>query len=90
MLQLLRTMTGLGKKTQHWTTGRLWLISVGHAKLTAALAHADAWAWLIDRSVQIGQEKCLVILGARLADLPRGTCLRYENLELIALIPRIS
>src|SRR5579864_9414608 len=49
----------------HWTTGRLWLMRVGHALLTMPLPQADDWAWLVDLSVQIGQEKCLVILGIR-------------------------
>ena len=39
--------------------------------------------------MQIGQEKCLVILGIRLRDLPEpGTCLQHHDLHLIALVPR--
>jgi hypothetical protein len=75
----------------HWTTGRLWLLRLGHAQLTMALAKSDDWAWLVDHSVQIGQEKCLVILGIRLRDLPeRGECLQHTDLHLIALVPRKS
>jgi hypothetical protein len=74
-----------------WTTGRLWLLRLGHAMRTAPLAVADDWAWLIDHSVQTGQEKCLVILGIRLIDLPeRGQSLRHEDLELIELLPAKS
>jgi len=41
--------------------------------------------------VQIGQEKCLVIVGLRLPNLPPpGECLRHTDLKLIALIPRKS
>jgi hypothetical protein len=75
----------------HWTTGRLWLARMGLAKLTAPLPRANDWAWLADHSVQIGQEKCLAILGIRLQDLPPlGECLRHEDMELIALVPRKS
>ena len=75
----------------HWTTGRLWLLRLGHALLTAAKEQADDWAWLIDHSVQIGQEKCLVILGIRLRDLPpAGQCLKHTDLKEIALVPRKS
>jgi len=75
----------------HWTTGRLWLLRLGHAVLTAPKAPAADWAWLIDHSVQIGQEKCLVILGVRLADLPpAGRCLAHADLELLAVVPRKS
>lgn len=69
-----------------WTTGRLWLLRLGHAVLTARLEQAEDWAWLIDHSVQIGPDKCLVILGIRLRDLPPpGQCLRHEDLRLVAL-----
>ena len=50
---------------------------------------AEDWAWLVDHLVQIGQDKCLVILGIRLAALP-GTALVASDLELIALVPRPS
>jgi hypothetical protein len=74
-----------------WTTGRLWLLRMGHAMLTADLVESDDWAWLIDHSVQIGQEKCLVILGIRLSDLPRhGQSLGHEDMELIELMPARS
>ena len=72
----------------HWTTVRLWMQRLGHAALTAAVPHAEDWAWLVDHSVQIGPEKCLVILGIRLALLPPpGTALVASDLELIALVP---
>jgi hypothetical protein len=75
----------------HWTTGRLWLLRLGHAMLTMALEQAQDWAWLIDHSVQIGQEKCLVILGIRLRDLPEpGVPLAHSDLRLVALVPRVS
>ena len=75
----------------HWTTGRLWLLRLGHAMLTLALDKADDWAWLIDHSVQIGQEKCLVILGIRLSNLPKpGECLRHNDMHLVALVARKS
>ncbi len=74
-----------------WTTGRLWLMRLGHAMMTMPLEQADDWGWLIDHSVQIGQEKCLVILGIRLRNLPKpGVCLQHHDLHLIALVPRTS
>jgi hypothetical protein len=91
VLTMLADSLGWLMPTPHWTTGRLWLLRLGHAMLTAAKEHAHDWAWLIDHSVQIGQEKCLVILGIRLRDLPPpGQCLAHADLELIALIPRKS
>ena len=71
-----------------WSTVRLWLMRLGHYKLTRPKERADDWVWLIDHSVQIGPQKCLLILGIRLSQLPAaGECLRYEDLEPIALLP---
>jgi hypothetical protein len=79
---------GLPGKTPHWTTGRLWLQRLGHARLCQPKERARDWAWLTDHSVQIGQDKCLVILGIRLADLPPpGQALRPKDVQLIALEP---
>jgi hypothetical protein len=91
VLALLAEALGWCVPTPHWTTGRLWLLRLGHAALTMAKVHAEDWAWLIDHSVQIGQEKCLAIVGLRLRDLPPpGQCLSRTDLELIALVPRKS
>jgi len=89
--RLLVETFGWPFRTPHWTTLRLWLQRVGHARLTMPQPHATDWAWLIDHSVQIGEEKCLVILGIRLHDLPpRGECLQHEDMQLISLVPRKS
>jgi hypothetical protein len=91
VLAVVAEALGWSLPIPHWTTGRLWLLRLGHAILTGALCKADNWAWLIDHSVQIGQEKCLVILGIRLCDLPKqGTSLQHTDLKLIALVPRKS
>jgi hypothetical protein len=75
----------------HWTTGRLWLMRLGLALLTMDLEKGTDWAWLVDHSVQIGQDKCLVILGIRLRDMPApGECLQHQDLHLIALVPSTS
>jgi hypothetical protein len=91
VLTLIAEVFGLSIDIPDWTTGRLWLMRLGHAMLTMPLEQAEDWAWLADHSVQIGQEKCLVILGIRLRDLPEpGTCLQHRDLHLIALVPRTS
>lgn len=91
VLGILAQACGWSIDIPDWTTGRLWLMRLGHAMLTMPLEQADDWAWLIDHSVQIGQEKCLVILGIRLQDLPEpGRSLQRHDLRLIALVPRVS
>lgn len=91
ILAILTEALGWSIDVPHWTTGRLWLLRLGHAALTTDKKQAADWAWLIDHSVQIGQEKCLVIAGIRLQDLPApGHCLQHTHLKLIALLPRKS
>ena len=91
VLQVVFTCLGWPGKVPHWTTGRLWLQRLGHARLFEPLEQADDWAWLIDHSVQIGQDKCLAILGTRLAHLPPpGKCLRPQDMKLVALVPMRS
>jgi hypothetical protein len=88
IFQLLEQQLNLSLGLPHWSTGRLWLLRLGYYKLTRAKEWAKDWVWLIDHSQQIGKEKVLVVLGVRLSQLPpQGQCLRYEDLELIDLIP---
>lgn len=91
VLGLISEQFGLDEGVPHWTTGRLWLQRLGHAQLTTPLPQSRDWAWLIDHSVQIGQEKCLVIVGIQLANLPEaGQSLRHTDMSLVALLPRKS
>jgi len=71
-----------------WQAGRLWLLRLGYYKLTAPKPHADDWVWILDHTLQLGEEKCLVILGVRLCALPPvGQCLSHADVEPLALLP---
>lgn len=71
-----------------WFSGRLWLFRLGYYKLTRSKEQADDWVWIIDHTVQLGAEKCFVILGIRLCNLPApGSSLSHEDVEPIALCP---
>ena len=69
------------------STGRLWLLRMGLWALRRPQVIADDWVWMTDHSIQIGQCKCLVILGARLSTLELGQPLCHADMELIALAP---
>jgi hypothetical protein len=56
----------LPSKTPAWSSGRLWWLRLGYYKLSRPKAQADAWVWMVDHTVHIGQEKCFVIVGVRL------------------------
>lgn len=67
----------------HKTIGR-WLTRVGLYKLNCPKERANDWALIVDNSVQIGTQKCLVILGVRLSKF-QGKALRFEDMEMLAM-----
>jgi len=88
VLELWGTVFELPEAAPAWYTGRLWLLRVGYYKLTRPKAQATDWVWIIDHTIQLGAQKCLVSLGVRLSAVPApGTCLRHEDVEPIALYP---
>jgi hypothetical protein len=89
-LRLFGSATGQNGITPDRSTGRLWLLRIGLAALLRPKDIADDWVWMVDHSIQIGQCKCLVILGIRLRDLPDGRPLDHHDMEPIVLVPMTS
>lgn len=88
IISLVSELFGLSWDVPHATTGRLWVLRLGIHKLERPKRQAEDWVWLMDHTNQVGQEKCLAIVGIRLSDLPPpGECLSHEHLEPIDLIP---
>jgi hypothetical protein len=81
---------GFNFPVPHCTTVRWWLLRLGYHKLHRPKEQASDWVWIIDHSNQIGKEKCLVILGVRVSQLPppgKDYPLRLEQMEPIELEP---
>jgi hypothetical protein len=71
-----------------WYAGRLWMLRIGYYKLMRPKPKASDWVWIVDHTVQVGVEKCLLILGVRLSELSRDNLvLSHEDVEPIALFP---
>ena len=69
---------------------RVWACRVGVAQLQFPI-EGDDWAWLVDHSNQIGQEKVLQIIGIRVRDLPPlGETLPLGKMQVLATIPGTS
>ena len=69
----------------------MWLLRIGDYKLMRAKPKARDWGWILDPTVQVGVEKCLLILGVRLRDLAGpDPLLSHEDVEPIALFPVTS
>lgn len=64
----------------HKTVTR-WITQVGHYKLHSLKEQATDWGVMIDFSIQVGTQKCLVILGKRLSQLEPDRILTFEDLE---------
>jgi hypothetical protein len=87
-LKIISAFLELGIEMPCRTTGRLWLLRIGLHKLERAKPIADDWIWIIDHTVQLGKEKCMVILGIRCGALPDGELyLTHKDVEPVALIP---
>jgi len=71
-MEIIFSLFGFELPLPSWTTGRMWLLRLGYYKLVRAKVIASDWVWIVDHTVQIGVEKCLVILGIRLKDLPEA------------------
>ena len=71
-----------------WSTVRSWVLRLGCHALRGAVEPAEDMAYLIDFSIQLGTCKCLVIVAARLGQVPYpDRCLRYVDLQIIAVVP---
>jgi hypothetical protein len=71
------------------TSVRSWLLRVGLHQLLRPLENANDWAWIIDHTVQIGDLKCMIIVGFRLCAWQplEDRRLMYKDVELIGLWP---
>lgn len=69
-------------------TGRLWLMRLGLFELLRKKPAAADWVWIMDHTVQLGPQKCLVIVGVRLSAWRRKKApLEHEDLSLLRLVP---
>lgn len=87
MMEILVPFFNLPVSTPSWYTGRFWLMRLGYYKLNRPKEQANDWVWIIDHSIQLSSEKCLVILGIRLCNLPTDRALIFADVEPIELIP---
>jgi len=89
-LELVLPFFGYSLACPSWYAGRFWLLRIGYYKLIKPKEQADDWVWIADHTVQLGVEKCLLILGVRLSRLQSDMTLKHEDVEPIALYPVTS
>jgi hypothetical protein len=69
-------------------TGRMWILRLGLYALVCPKEQTDDWVWIMDHTMQLGQWKCLVIVGIRLEhwNADRGA-LQHQDVQLLNLTP---
>ncbi len=86
---LINRLLGGEQQVPSPTSVRSWLLRVGLYQLQRPLEQADDWVWIVDHTVQIGELKCLIIVGFRLSawQQKKDRRLSYEDVELVGLWP---
>ncbi len=77
-------------KTPSYSVIRQWLGKVGLYELQRPKEKRDDWIWIIDLTIELGTEKCLVILGIagevvqeKLKEL--NGCLGHKDVEVLGI-----
>jgi hypothetical protein len=67
---------------------RLWLLRFGLYQLSRPKIQADDWIWIVDHTMQLGERKCLILVGLRQSAWDaEDRVLRQEDVEPIDLVP---
>ena len=78
----------LNVKPASYYSVRLWLLRLGLHQLNRAKVRADDWMWIMDHTMQLGDQKCLIIVGIRQSCWnAENRVLSHEDVELIDLVP---
>ena len=63
---------------------RQWAIRLGYGILHQAIAKRQDWVYLLDYSISIGTQRCLLILGVTQESLSKhGYCLSHHQVEVL-------
>ena len=69
-------------------SARLWLLRLGLYQLSRPKVQADDWIWIADHTMQLGERKCLILVGLRQSNWDADDrVLVQEDVELIDLVP---
>lgn len=74
------------ENTPHWKTCQTWVLKLGYYKLTNInIDTKHDWIWIIDHSIQLGTEKCFIVLGLRKIDVPRDGVIKKSDVQLLSM-----
>lgn len=92
VVRLLSGFLGDDGSAPSYVSVRLWMLRVGLHELTRPKEQADDWIWIVDHTMQIGEMKCLIIVGIRqtvFETLPDRR-LRHDDVTLIDVQPVVT
>ena len=72
------------QKIPSYKTITRWLTRIGLYKLRRPKEQADDWTFIVDNSIQIGTQKCFVVLGIRMSKLESWP-LTFEDVEVVLI-----
>jgi hypothetical protein len=80
---------GIDASVASYYSVRLWLLRLGLYQLNRPKEQADDWMWIVDHTLQLGESRCLIIVGIRQAawDHLESRVLRHEDVDVIDLQP---
>lgn len=70
-----------------FTTIRQWLLKIGLHNLSRPKYSPHGWFFIIDTSIQMGPQKCVVVLGVKKIDINQNFCPTLNEVELLVLKP---
>jgi len=79
---------GVEARQASYYSVRLWLLRLGLYHLTRPRERADDWMWIADHTLQLGDRKCLILVGIRQSAWNADDrVLSHEDVNLIDLVP---
>lgn len=70
------------------TTIQNWILRLGLYELTRPKQRAGDWIWIVDHTIQIGDVKCLLVVGIRASHWQQlGRPLEHHDLQVLELKP---
>jgi hypothetical protein len=87
-LEILFSWLGIDRDIPTPSTIRIWMQRVGVDRMAHVPVASDA-IWMVDQTNQVGQERVLTVLSINQSQLPeKGTPLRHEDLNVLAVLPK--
>jgi hypothetical protein len=70
-----------------YTTIRQWLLKIGLYKLNGPKYSPSGWFFIVDTSIQMGSQKCVVVLGIKYTDISQDFCPSFDEAEVLVVKP---